>query len=173
MIMKKFRFFLLSLAIIAGVSVARAEQGDNAVGFNLGYAVGSNNIGNFGIGIKYSYSLSDALRIQPSFTYYFDKDEVYHFKDVSLDFHYLFNIGSDDNLFFYPIFGAAVPFAKLKFADDKGVVDEHTWTRFGCNLGAGLQYNITDDFGIVGEAKYKVVKDIDHFSINIGCVVTF
>lgn len=170
--MKKFRFLLLSLAIIAGVSVARAEDGDNAVGFNLNYAVGSGDISNFGIGVKYSHQMSDNLRVQPSFTYYFEKEGI-NMKDISADFHYLFNV-SDDKMFFYPIFGLTSVFYTFDAPEVEGIkLDDHTWTRLGCNLGAGLQYNITDDFGIVGEAKYKILKDIDQFCIAIGCVVTF
>lgn len=173
--MKKIKFFLLSLALIAGVGVANAQEGQNAVGFNLGYAAGSHGIGNFGIGIKYSYNMSENLRVQPSFTYFFDKKDV-TLKDISLDFHYLFNI-NDDNMFFYPIFGFTAPFGSwdetIVDANGKEKTEDHKRMRFGCNLGAGLQYNLTEDFAVVGEAKYKVAKDFGGFYATIGCVVSF
>lgn len=167
--MKRIKFFLLTLMLMAGVGVANAQEGTNAVGFNLGYATGGEGIGNFGIGVKYSYQMSDNLRVQPSFTYYFEKDDV-NMYDLSLDFHYLFNF-NNDKMAFYPIFGFTAPFYKWNSPIEE--VDGHTWTRFGCNLGAGLQYNLTDDFAVVGEVKYKLVKDIDHAAIAIGCVVQF
>lgn len=165
--MKKIKYLMLTLMMVLGVGVASAQEGTSAVGFNLGYATGD-GINNLGIGVKYSYQMSDNLRVQPSFTYYFEKDNA-NLYDLSVDFHYLFNF-NDDKMAFYPIFGFTTPF--YHFNGDEGI-ESHTWTRFGCNLGAGLQYKLTDDFALVGEAKYKIVKDIDHVAIAIGCVVSF
>lgn len=175
--MKKIKFFLLSLALIAGVSTASAEEGQHAVGFNFAYAVGGNNMNNFGIGIKYSYSLSDALRIQPSFTYFFDTSK-FAMKEANVDFHYLFDLNSDNKNFLYPIFGISTPFGAIREhqeiqGGEAVTVEKDNWFRFGCNLGCGYQYNITEDFGIVAEAKYNICKGYGHFGAAVGCVVTF
>lgn len=177
--MKKIKYLMLTLMMVLGVGAANAsEDGANAVGFNLGYATGSNGVGNFGIGVKYSHNLSEALRVQPSFTYYFTKDD-FSMYDISCDFHYLFDLGNDKS-FAYPIFGFNLPLGDYKevrevmYDNDYDVKkDTHRWSRFGCNLGAGFQHNLTDDFGIVAEAKYHILKDFGHLSIAIGCVVTF
>lgn len=45
--------------------------------------------------------------------------------------------------------------------------------RFGINLGFGGQYEITEDFAVTLEAKYKLIKDFGNFNIALGCVVLF
>lgn len=45
---------------------------------------------------------------------------------------------------------------------------------FGVNLGFGAQYDITDDFALTLEAKYKLATNkCSNFNIGIGCVVLF
>ena len=110
--------------------------------------------------------------------------------DINLNAHYLFNITYEFK--FYPIFGFAGMIGKTSFDWDKkadneselpfvekdkvaninkGYSDSHM--RFGCNLGVGAQYNITDDFGLTFEAKYKLIKDFGNFNMALGCVILF
>ena len=188
--MKVFRTLFVALAMVFGISTANADEGDHAVGFNFGYAVGDYHMSNFGIGLKYSYQLSDNLRVQPSFMYYFD-NEKFAMKDASVDVHYLFNL-QDDAMHIYPIFGASNIFGaereytmkkgeeagmdKDKYYydnDDNPVHKKDKFTRIAFNLGMGYQYDITDDFGLVVEAKYKIAKSFGHFYLAAGCVITF
>lgn len=110
--------------------------------------------------------------------------------DLNLNAHYLFNIS--DQFKMYPIFGFTGMIGKTSFKwEDKKIAesalpmidsknqakinksysDNHL--RFGVNLGAGAQYNVTDDFGITLEAKYKILKTFHNFNLALGCVVLF
>ena len=182
--MKKIKFLLLSLALIAGVCTANAEEGQHAVGFNFGYATGCRGINNFGIGIKYDYGFSDNLRVEPSFMYYFENKKI-DMKDANINFHYLFDLGNEQT-HLYPIFGFSTLFGKEKDvlqtnsdgtpktnSDGSYKYDSDKFFRFGCNLGMGFQYDITSDFGIVVEAKYKLCKNFGQLDASVGCVVTF
>jgi len=105
--------------------------------------------------------------------------------DVNLNAHYLFNVAEQVSI--YPIFGFTTMFGKTAF-DWKDVAsseacipegqkyngnysDRHF--RFGVNLGFGGQYEITEDFAVTLEAKYKLIKDFGNFNIALGCVVLF
>lgn len=116
--------------------------------------------------------------------------------DANINAHYLFNVA--DKISIYPIFGFTTLFGKTSFewkdktnsmegvpskeldknnnpVSYKGInekfSDKHF--RFGVNLGFGAQYEITEDFAITLEAKYKLVKDFADFNAALGCVVLF
>ena len=196
-------------------NVMAQREGLSEVGINFGYAAGAKGVNNLGIGIKYGYMLSDALRIEASGMYYFKspgvelkdmagylnkKGEYTSAKDcdwfdINLNAHYLFNVA--DQFSIYPIFGFSTMFGKTKFdwgdkgtqealayyaqyfdntdlagyAKDTNFSDKHF--RFGVNLGFGAQYEITEDFAVTLEAKYKLIKTFGHFNIALGCVVLF
>ncbi len=172
--MKIFKTLALALALVAGINTASADEGTHGIGVTFGYGVGSHDMNNLGLGIRYNYMLSDNLRIEPSFMYYFDTDD-FREKDLSLNLHYLFNM-SDDKLHFYPIFGVTSIFGKEveKLAEgSKKEFETDSFFRLGCNLGAGLQYDLTDDFSLVAEAKYKLVKKFDNVHFAVGCIMTF
>lgn len=202
---------VLALVLMCGATSANAQlsEGENAIGVNFGYGVGSNDFGNLGLGIRYNRHLSDALRLDLNGMYYFksglpgmdsfagyskgDLEEYTSGKstswfDVNLNAHYLFSVA--DNIYVYPIFGFTTMFGKTDFkwnevaTKDANVPagqkmggsysDNHF--RFGVNLGFGGQYNITDDFGLTLEAKYKLVSShnkFGHFNVALGCVVMF
>lgn len=163
--MKKFKSLFIALALIFGVGAAYADEGDHGAGVTFGFGTG-NGMNNFGIGVRYNYMLSDNVRIEPSFMYYFDTDDFTQ-KDLSFNAHYLFNM-ADDKFHIYPIFGVTALFGKEKFVDDS----DH-YMRMGCNIGAGIQYDVNDDFALIGEAKYKLVKDFANVHFAVGCLVTF
>lgn len=105
--------------------------------------------------------------------------------DLNINAHYLFNVA--DKVSIYPIFGFTTLFGKTSFKW-KDVVSQEAFLpegqkytgsysdkhfRFGVNLGFGAQYEITEDFAITLEAKYKLVKDFADFNAALGCVVLF
>lgn len=105
--------------------------------------------------------------------------------DINLNAHYLFNVA--DQVSIYPIFGFAFMKGKTSFdwkeqASQEAYVPEgqnyktgysDNHFRFGVNLGFGGQYEITEDFAVTLEAKYKLIKDFGNFNIALGCVVLF
>lgn len=180
-------------ALVMMCACVSAQAQENAIGVNFGYMTGSNGVNNVGIGIKYDRFLSDALRAELNGMYYFPGSNKTDWFDANINFHYLFNVAEKINI--YPIFGFTtmfghtgfdwkdvaagnVDFDKIPLVDDNAEIkkdgsysDNHF--RFGCNLGFGGQYNITEDFGLTLEAKYKLIKDFGNFNIALGCVVLF
>lgn len=163
----KSLFMVLALIIGVGTASAHSEEGTHGIGINFGYGVGSYGMNNLGLGIRYNYQLSDNIRIQPSFLYYFDTDK-FEEKDISFDLHYLFNM-NDDKMHFYPVFGITTLFGQENYKKE----EMDAFFRFGVNLGAGLQIDLTDDFALIGEARYKLVKGMDNVNFAVGCLMTF
>ena len=85
------RFFIIALVAFIGMSVqAQNVKGDMAAGVNVAYGT-KDGFSNFGIGAKFQYNLSDAIRIEPSATYFFKKDYTKMW-DANVNIHYLFNV---------------------------------------------------------------------------------
>lgn len=189
--MKNFvRSIMCAVAFLCCTAAsAQLTEGDNGVGVNFGYMTGSNGISNVGLGLKYNYMITESLRAEANGMYYFKsgKNETDWF-DVNLNAHYLFNVA--EKTYIYPIFGFSTMFGHTSFSlgekvPDFGIInivtdeaeietrysDRHF--RFGVNLGFGGQYDITDDFALTLEAKYKLTKDFSNFNIALGCVVLF
>jgi len=185
--MKNFIKSVLCAVAFMCCTVASAQlEGASGVGVNFGYMVGSNGVSNVGLGVKYNYMITDNLRGEANGMYYFKttKNQTDWF-DANINAHYLFNIA--EKTYIYPIFGVSTMFGHTRWGvgdkipeygfinspeiKDGKYSDRHF--RFGVNLGFGGQYDITDDFAITLEAKYRIVKDFGNFGINLGCVVLF
>lgn len=170
--MKILKSLFITLALIVGMGTAYAEEGKGTHGAGVTFGFGTGHgMNNFGLGVRYNYMLSDNVRIEPSFMYYFNTDSFTQ-DDISFNAHYLFNM-ADDKFHIYPIFGVTTIFGKEKFVDENDVKINDHYTRFGCNLGVGFQYDVTHDFSLIGEAKYKLVKDFGNVHFAVGCLVTF
>ena len=97
---------LLIVCLIAGMATAAAQsQGDKALGLNLNYASETS----FGLGGKFQYNLTNHVRIEPEFNYYFKHDHV-SFWDLGVNFHYLFPVAADVAI--YPAVGLGYANAK-------------------------------------------------------------
>lgn len=171
---KSFKALLMAVALFAGFGTAHADGGDNAAGVDIAYGTDVNMVG---IALKYQHYFSDNLRIQPSFTYYFEKDKS-NMYSLDLDAHYLFNFAEKHNV--YPIFGFTLLDVHWKdFCEGKTnsegdlKYDSHNHLRFGVNVGAGYQFDITDDFSVNLNAKYQIVSTHGQFVIGVGCAVKF
>lgn len=112
--------------------------------------------------------------------------------DVNINAHYLFDLS--DKCHLYPVFGFAAMFGRthfdyaekvglntnnlpdfLKPSDETKEKTSYSDAHFrpGANLGAGFQYDVTEDFAITFEAKYKLIKHFGNFNMALGCVVLF
>lgn len=65
---------------------AHAQKGKQAIGFGLSYGT---EIESIGLGIKYQYNITNPIRIEPSFNYFFENDNV-SMLDLNVNFHYLY-----------------------------------------------------------------------------------
>ena len=75
------------LAILAMSSVCVfAQKGEKSAGLNLNFGTTAKNVG---LGAKFQYGITDAIRIEPSLSYYFGGSGML---DITANAHYVFNI---------------------------------------------------------------------------------
>lgn len=169
------KFLLIALMVVMGMSVqAQSVKGDMAAGVNVAYGT-KDGFSNFGIGAKFQYNFTDALRIEPSATYFFEKDYTKMW-DVNVNIHYLFNVV--EKLSLYPLAGVSLVGAKAEIDGfEYGGYEiegaSASETKFGANLGAGAQYWLTESFALNFEAKYQLVSDFDRPVFSLGGVFKF
>ena len=158
-----------------------AQTGEKAVGLNVSYGT---EIKNIGIGVKGQYNFTDVIRGEASFDYFLKKDGLSMW-DVNLNAHYLFPLG--DKLKVYPLAGLSFTNWKadliLEWDDDiKDLIGEDlededlgTWSesKFGVNLGGGIQYDLTDKLIFSAEAKYQLISDFDQAVFSVGVAYKF
>jgi len=181
--MKKI-FLSLCIALVSVCSYA--QQGTTAAG--VYGAFGSEN-SNFGLGAKVQYGILDALRAEASFDYFFKKDYLTNM-NASLNVHYLIPISEKFRV--YPL--AVVSYIYWK-ADYEGAVDDalggygdlipdemkdelygdvdDSESKIGFNLGAGVEYDLTDKLSIFAEGRYQFVSDFDQAVIGVGLTYKF
>ena len=89
-------FIFLGLMFVM-LSSTYAQKGRQAIGFGLSYGT---EIESAGLGIKYQYNITNPLRIEPSFNYFFENDNV-SMLDLNVNFHYLCPVAQSVKL--YPL----------------------------------------------------------------------
>lgn len=167
---------------LTGIS-ASAQQGEKAAGINLSYGTEHKALG---IGVKGQYGITDAVRAEASFDYFLKKDGLSMW-DVNLNAHYLFPL--TQKLKVYPL--AGLTFTNWKFDDAFEIeidpefaqyLDDDDITsgsasasesKFGINLGAGVQYDLTDKLILNVEAKYQLISDFDQMIFGVGIAYKF
>lgn len=184
--MKKV-FISLCIALL-GLCASAQEKGDMAVGLNLGVAPcleSGAKVTNFGIGAKFQYNVTNPIRLEADVDYWF-KNKGFDVFDVTANVHYLFNVGS--KLKIYPIVG--IGYAHCGLGADLSFNEEDykdLWSRsskdelevsassskFLFNVGAGVEYPITEKFSIGAEIKYQYIKDFSRLPISIGATYKF
>ena len=159
------KLFIIALMVFVGMSVqAQSVKGDMAAGVNLAYGT-KDGFSNFGLGAKFQYNFTDALRIEPSATYFLKKDLVSMW-DVNVNLHYLFTVAEKFQL--YPLAGASLVGMKADYG-----IGSASETKFGFNVGAGAQYWLTETFGLNLDIKYQIVSDFDRPVFSLGGVYKF
>lgn len=162
----------LVVAFFAAFTIQAQEKGDMAAGLNLSYGTKS-GYSNLGIGAKYQYSFTDAIRLEPSATYFFKKDYVSMW-DINVNVHYLFHLA--DKFSLYPLAGVSLLGAKADLGDELkeyGVKASASETKFGVNLGGGAQYRLSENFALALEIKYQLVSDYDRPVFTLGAAYKF
>ena len=174
------------LLVVTLVSLCSyAQKGEKSVNLQLGYGT---EIKNVGLGAKFAYNVTAAIRLAPSFDYFFKKDFVSNW-NINVDAHYLFPIA--DKFKVYPLVGLTYSSWKVDlggaiedaiedmggYIEDDGEDDggslNVTEGRFGMNIGAGIQYDINQTWGLNFEFKYQIIKDFNQAVFNVGVVYKF
>jgi outer membrane protein X len=111
------------------------------------------------------YFLTDNIRLAPGLTFLLPKNHITGL-DVDVNVHYVFPLQSGFSV--YPFIGGAMLNNRISFEgfSDKG-------TDFGFNIGAGAQYDITDNGYLNLEFKYTFVDGQDPAYIMLGYGIKF
>ena len=169
-------FIFLGLMFVM-LSSTYAQKGRQAIGFGLSYGT---EIESAGLGIKYQYNITNPLRIEPSFNYFFENDNV-SMLDLNVNFHYLCPVAQSVKL--YPLFGLTMSNWMFDMHDldvdwdgDHVHVDDggnHNEFRIGVNLGAGAEFALGRNWAMNVEFRYQLVDDFDQGVINFGAAYRF
>lgn len=153
---------LLSIVLIVMSLATFAQTGSTAIMPKIGYQT---EFERFLVGIEGRYFLTNNIRLAPSASVLFPKDHTLGF-DVDINVHYVFPM--EGGFAFYPLVGGAM--LNNRWSDH----GEHvSWTDFGFNLGAGLQYDITDNGYLNFEFKYTIKEEKDPAYFMLGYGVRF
>lgn len=151
------KILMIACMMLMGTA-AFAQQGATSVGANVNYGLHS-DYKNFGVGVKAQWEFMNNIRIEPSFNYFFKKDYCTMW-DVNMNLHYLIPAGS---VKIYPLAGLTLLGSKVEVL---GVSDSDS--DFGLNLGAGVEFPLTEAIKLNLEGKYQIVKDWDRPVISAG-----
>jgi outer membrane protein X len=163
---------ILIIVMAAAALMANAESGEWNVGGQVVYGTKAETAG---IGLHVKNCLTDAIRLNLSSNYYFKHAGVNAF-DVNLEANYLVNVGEKVRL--YPLAGVCVG---IWHADGIDVsyggmhfgVDGQTESKFGGNLGGGIDYLVSEHFGLNAEVKYQIISHASQVVFGIGASYRF
>lgn len=191
--MKKILFVFAALVMLATSASAqfsnggkksssRSDSSNGAVGVNVLYGT---EVGSVGFGAKFQVNIIQALRAEGEFDYFLKKDYVSAW-NASVNFHYLFTVAN--GLRVYPL--AGVTYMRV-ISDNEGLVkdilgpyasyysyysgDASTSDgKFGANLGAGIEYDLSDSWKINYETKYQLLGEgINQVVFSAGVAYKF
>ena len=194
--MKKTLFMFAALVMLATSASAqfsnskssRASSDDSrgAIGVNVSLATG--DIGTIGFGAKAQYRFIDQFRGEASFNYFLKKDYVSSW-DVNLNFHYLIPVANSIKV--YPLAGVTY---KRVITDTEGAMEDalgdwydlyrvygsgsssfssssnssNSTGKFGANLGAGVDFDLSDSWKLKFETKYQLISDYGQVVFTVG-----
>lgn len=145
--MKKI-FMLFCVALLSLTASAydydyepEAKGGDWAIGLNINQGT-PNPLFNLGLGGKVQFYAARMFRLEASFNGFFKRRDVIYW-DTNLNAHFVIYMKKRFSI--YPLLGATIMYGKYI---DRGL-------GFGINVGAGLQYDITENLYATLEPYYK------------------
>lgn len=154
------------LMAIAAIMCALSATASTGQSLGLNFIYGS-KFDQVGIGADYRLNITKNIRINPELQYFFTSKHMKAW-DANCNIHYVSTLF--DDLKFYPIVGITYSHhtnsVKLPEDHNKKVVE--SWDRIGANLGAGLEYNFTDDVAVVFEVRGQLIKSFSQCVLNMG-----
>ncbi len=157
--MKKILTLVCAMMLGFGFANAQVHQGETAAGINLVYG---SEIENLGIGARFQYGVLDQLRTEVGFNYFFEKNHM-SWWDVNINAHYLVGLWNEQ-LYIYPLAGL-----NYTMVDFKGELNEKgEENHIGLNLGAGIEYEINDHFGVNFEYRHTIIRKVDQGVFGLG-----
>lgn len=182
--MKKTLFVFAALVMLATSASAqfsnskssRASSDDSrgAIGVNVSLATG--DIGTIGFGAKAQYRFIDQFRGEASFNYFLKKAYTSSW-DVNLNFHYLIPVANSIKV--YPLAGVTYKRIITDYEDALGVLSyylpdsSNSTGKFGANLGAGVDFDLSDSWKLNFETKYQLISDYGQVVLTVGAAYKF
>ncbi|MDD2962733.1 MAG: Ail/Lom family outer membrane beta-barrel protein [Bacteroidales bacterium] len=183
--MRKLLTATLAAAFMMMIAIpAMAQQGEMKLGGLVAYG---SEVKQPGFGVKFNYGITDQIRLAPAFTYFLPKKEEISLYTYSAEYKYNFwLLDVDGNYLFlndgFELYGIAglnvtgISFSSTISGDlpmyksddlDLDMDESASDTNFGLNIGAGIQYPVSDNMFILGEAKY-VLSSADQLVVSAG-----
>ena len=158
---------------------AQMYEGDKAFGGSLLIAGDETTLA--GIGANFQYNITDPIRLEGSFSYFFPKKESERYMgttietslnmwNLSLNGHYLLPIS--DKVTAYPLAGLGIAGLKAK-ASALEISESVSKNLFGVNLGGGLDYHVTDAITFNVEARYFIANEGGIYFLRAGVAFRF
>ncbi|MFV0418197.1 MAG: outer membrane protein [Dysgonomonas sp.] len=154
---------LLAIALVALSLGSYAQTGSKAILPKIGYQTEYKRVL---FGIEGRYFLTDNIRLAPDVQVLLPKNRITGL-DVNVNVHYV--IPLEGGFVFYPLVGGAMLNNRWK---PEGI-DATSWTDFGINLGAGIQYDVMSDGYLNFEFKYTLKEDKDPAYFMLGYGIRF
>ena len=163
---------LLMMTMVLTMLMANAQSGEWAVGGQVVYGTKAETAG---IGLHVKHCFTDALRANLSSNYYFKHHGVNAF-DVNLEANYLFGLGEKVRV--YPLAGVVLGIwhadgVNVSYGGMELGVDGQTDTKFGANLGGGIDFLLGEHWGLNAEAKYQIISHASQAVFAIGASYRF
>lgn len=140
------KFFVTMLMCLMVSAALWAQDGKWGVGLNLGYGTG---ISKGLLGGRVLYDIDDRFDVVGSFNRYFKKGE-WKCWDINADFHW--NVYHHELFEVYPLVG-------ISFYHEKFSPLDYNELFFGVNLGAGIMFDITENWKIGAEMRGQIMSN--------------
>jgi len=157
--MKKILTLICAFVLGMGAVHAQVHQGETAAGVNLVYG---SEIESLGIGARFQYGVIDQLRAEVGFNYFFEHNHTTWW-DVNVNAHYLLGLWNQQ-LYFYPLVGLNYTMTKVKPPGVGSDEENHV----GLNVGAGVEYELNEHFGVNLEYRHTIIRKVDQGVIGLG-----
>ena len=157
--MRKILTIACMLMLGMGIAQAQVHQGETAVGANLVYG---SEIESMGLGARFQYGVTDQLRAEVGLNYFFEHNHLSGW-DVNINAHYLVGL-MNDQLYIYPLAGVNYTMVDYKGEQDMKGEENH----IGLNVGAGIEYELSERFGVNLEYRHTIIRKVDQGVIGLG-----
>lgn len=157
------KIILTLILALASVASMMAAKGDFAGAAQFSYA---SKYEQFAIGAQVQYEILDNLRIATVYNHYFENDDVTA-DNLNLNLHYLIYPASSVTI--YPIAGLAW----TNFSTDLVTGGSDDTSKFGANLGCGVEYHITPTVSFFTEELFQAMSDHNQSVTNMGVKLRF
>ena len=159
--MKRFITFLnLVFFLFATTYVTHAQIAARA---GLSYGTEAEHIA---LHLGGEYEITEQITGALKFNYFLTGDD-YSYWGLNFDGHYIFE--QESGLELYPLAGINI----FHWSFDSGIPGfDFDETKFGLNVGGGVQYPVSDQISLIGEIKYTL-SDFDQLVITAAAAYFF